>query len=149
MCVSLIYALWSPTGKELTSWLGSRLWCPIVSLSHFPIGILGQVWYLIVSIPDLCTLTYFATDCDIRPNIFMLCHTSTNNMSLLLILHALTGFKHPQICTLSFYIGIVILSRRGGVLPQMSRKAFMWCQIVLVYERECVSSRCWRYICVL
>ena len=28
-------------------------------LSKFPIGILGQVWYLIVSIPDLCTLTYF------------------------------------------------------------------------------------------
>ena len=22
------------------------------------IGILGQVWYLIVSIPDLCTITY-------------------------------------------------------------------------------------------
>ena len=33
--------------------LGSRLW-----VCHFPIGILGQVWYLIVSIPDLCTLTY-------------------------------------------------------------------------------------------
>ena len=29
---------------------------------HFPIGILGQVWYLIVSIPDLCTLTYFYGD---------------------------------------------------------------------------------------
>ena len=28
---------------------------------HSPIGILGQVWYLIVSIPDLCTLTYFKT----------------------------------------------------------------------------------------
>ena len=26
---------------------------------HFPIGILGQVWYLIVLILDLCTLTYF------------------------------------------------------------------------------------------
>ena len=38
--------------------LGSSLWCLIVSLS-LPIGILGQVWYLIVSIPDLCTLTYF------------------------------------------------------------------------------------------
>ena len=25
---------------------------------YFPIGILGQVLYLIVSIPDLCTLTY-------------------------------------------------------------------------------------------
>ena len=27
---------------------------------YFPIGILGQVWYLIVSIPDLCRLSYFA-----------------------------------------------------------------------------------------
>ena len=26
---------------------------------HFPIGILDQVWYLILSIPDLCTFTYF------------------------------------------------------------------------------------------
>ena len=26
---------------------------------YFPIGILGQVWYFIVSITDLCTLTYF------------------------------------------------------------------------------------------
>ena len=26
----------------------------------FPIGILGQVWYLIVSIPDLCTFTYLS-----------------------------------------------------------------------------------------
>ena len=39
--------------------LGSRLWC-LLWVCHFPIGILGQVWYLIVSIPDLCTLTYFA-----------------------------------------------------------------------------------------
>ena len=31
---------------------GIELW-----VCHFPIGILGQVWYLIVSIPDLCTLT--------------------------------------------------------------------------------------------
>ena len=26
---------------------------------HFPIGFLGQVWYLIVLIPDLCPLSYF------------------------------------------------------------------------------------------
>ena len=25
----------------------------------FPCGILGQVWYLIVSFPDLCHLSYF------------------------------------------------------------------------------------------
>ena len=40
--------------------LGSRLWC-LLWVCHFPIGILGQVWYLIVSIPDLCTITYFHT----------------------------------------------------------------------------------------
>ena len=38
--------------------LGSPLWC-LLWVCHFPIGILGQVWYLIVSIPDLCNLTYF------------------------------------------------------------------------------------------
>ena len=35
--------------------LGSRLWC-LLWVCHFPIGILGQVWYLSVSIPDLCNL---------------------------------------------------------------------------------------------
>ena len=30
-----------------------KLWC-----CHFPISILGQVWGLIVSIPDLCPLSY-------------------------------------------------------------------------------------------
>ena len=38
--------------------LGSRLWC-LLWVCHFPIGILSQVWYLIVSIPDFCTITYF------------------------------------------------------------------------------------------
>ena len=38
---------------------GSRLWC-LLWVCHFPIGILGQVWYLIVSIPDLCTITYLS-----------------------------------------------------------------------------------------
>ena len=42
--------------------LGSRLWC-LLWVCHFPIGILGQVWYLIVSIPDLCTITYFYNLC--------------------------------------------------------------------------------------
>ena len=41
--------------------LGSRLWW-LLWVCHFPIGILGQMWYLIVSIPDLCTLTYFVGD---------------------------------------------------------------------------------------
>ena len=36
---------------------GIKLW-----VCHFPIGILGHVWYLILSIPNLCTLTYLASD---------------------------------------------------------------------------------------
>ena len=31
----------------------------LLLVCYFPIGILGQVWYLIVSIPDLCPLSYF------------------------------------------------------------------------------------------
>ena len=62
VCVMLsqlyIAALWSPVGKGLTSWLSF-----VISNSvfvTFPCGILGHVWYLIVTIPDLCQLSYFA-----------------------------------------------------------------------------------------
>ena len=52
-----IAALWSPAGKWLTSWLSFVMfYCVFVT---FPCGILGQVWYLIVSISDLCHLSYF------------------------------------------------------------------------------------------
>ena len=58
LCFSVLYllclrarlficVLWSPAWKGLTSWL-SFVVC------HLPIGILGQVWYLIVSISDTC-----------------------------------------------------------------------------------------------
>ena len=50
-----IAALWSPAGKRLTSWLLFVMFnCVFVT----PCGILGQVGYLIVSIPDLCLLSY-------------------------------------------------------------------------------------------
>ena len=59
-----IAALWSPAGKELTSWLLFVMsMCDFVT---FPCGNLGQVWYLIVLIPDLCRLSnfvYHATVC--------------------------------------------------------------------------------------
>ena len=52
-----IAALWSPAGKRMT-------FCTaFVMINYvfvtFPCGILGQVWYLIVSIPDLFQLSYF------------------------------------------------------------------------------------------
>ena len=38
-----------------------KLWC-----CHFPIGILGQVWCLIVSIPDLFPFSYFVWPSSLR-----------------------------------------------------------------------------------
>ena len=57
LCARLfICAWWSPAGKGLTSWLSFVVSTVSLSLSR---GILGQVWYLIASIPDLCTVAYF------------------------------------------------------------------------------------------
>ena len=51
-----IAALWSSAGKGLTSLLSFVMFnCAFVT---FPCGILGQVWYLIVSIPDSYHLSY-------------------------------------------------------------------------------------------
>ena len=52
-----IAALWSPTGKGLNSWFLFAMFNCV--FGSFPCGILGQVWYLIVSIPDLCRLSTF------------------------------------------------------------------------------------------
>ena len=47
-----IAALWSPAGKGLTTWLSFVMLNSV--FVTFLCAILGQVWYLIVSIPDLC-----------------------------------------------------------------------------------------------
>ena len=46
-----VAALWSPEGKGLTYWLLLVIFIVIF-------GILEQVWYLILSIPDPCCLSY-------------------------------------------------------------------------------------------
>ena len=51
-----IAALWSPKRKVLTSWLLFVMF--FFDFVTFPFGILGQVWYFIVSIPDPCCLSY-------------------------------------------------------------------------------------------
>ena len=52
-------ALWSPAGKGLSSWLLFVMSnCDFVTSSC---GILDQVRYLVVLIPDLCRLSYFYT----------------------------------------------------------------------------------------
>ena len=49
-----IAALWSPAGKGLFS----SLLFVMFTFVTFQYGILCQVWYLIVSIPGLCRLSY-------------------------------------------------------------------------------------------
>ena len=48
----------------VTCWerpLGSLVCDVLLCFSHFPCGLLGQVWNLIVSIPYLCLLTNVGT----------------------------------------------------------------------------------------
>ena len=45
-----------PIDHEIIS---TAILLPSADSRRVPIGILGQVWYLVVLIPDLCTLTYF------------------------------------------------------------------------------------------
>ena len=54
-----IAALWSPEGIRLTSLPLLVMFIVYCDYVTFPFGILGQAWYLIVSIPDPCCLSYF------------------------------------------------------------------------------------------
>ena len=55
-----LVALWSPAGKGLASYLSCILYvmfsCDLVTFLY---GVLGQVWYLVVSISDPCRLPFF------------------------------------------------------------------------------------------
>ena len=94
-----IDALWSPAGKELTFWLSFVMSnCEVVT---FPFGILGQVWCVIVSNPDICLISY--SD---RPHVVLsiLCkaikyHKTAKHRSLNCTREALTAeytFTHLQ-----------------------------------------------------
>ena len=52
-----ISALWSSTGKWVTSCLLFMMFNSV--FVTFQCGILGQMWYLIASMPDLCRLSTF------------------------------------------------------------------------------------------
>ena len=56
-------ASWSPAGERAA--LGSRVY--VLVFVTFPYKVPGQVWYLIVAIPDLCQLYFECLTCE-RPN---------------------------------------------------------------------------------
>ena len=63
----LFAALWSPDGKGMASWLSPE-YDVFLCFVTFSCGVLGQVWYLIVSISYLCLFFTFITkrsDCRI------------------------------------------------------------------------------------
>ena len=62
-CYAFVHVgLLMPCSRGLTS---SGVW---FLSCHFPIGILGQVWCLIVSLPDHCSLSYFCWYIIIKKN---------------------------------------------------------------------------------
>ena len=91
----------------------------IYSIKHFPIGILGQVWYLIVLIPDLCTLTYFYTYGRIISIVFECwAHTKNQLFQKVILLHIkLKGMK-----------------RRMHEVGLWAQKSFVSQKLVIVYQ---------------
>ena len=65
-CACSFLPLWSPAGKGLTSWH----WFVVSNgeVVTFPCGILVQMWYLIVSIPDFCQPSYFESGYEASPS---------------------------------------------------------------------------------
>ena len=62
----------------------------------FPWGILGQVWYVIVSIPDLCTLTYFKSNLEFRYQIIVLSIKLRNFAKLMIPIALFKKFPSEQ-----------------------------------------------------
>ena len=54
-----IAALWPQAGKGLTSWLSFVMLNSV--FVTFSCGVLGQVWYLLISIPDLAPVLTLKT----------------------------------------------------------------------------------------
>ena len=67
----LLAALWSPDGKNGCP-LGSLICDVFFCFCHFSICVLSQVWYFIVSIPDIFLLPYFY-NCDIPSDLAQSC----------------------------------------------------------------------------
>ena len=137
--------------------LGSRLWCLTVSLSlshWYP----GQVWYLIVSIPDLCTLTYFYGKCPHDAN-FLFCFNLKSNclLELTAIFNETTTINIKE-QFLKFYWG-VLTWRRFDLHPKWkptSRKVQLFCYMDLFsrlfdlnfFSKTIIWRICWMHHCL-
>ena len=113
----LIAALWLPAGKGLTSWLLFLMFnCVFVT---FSCGILGQVWYLIVSIlifADFLTfLILLKKVCDREHVLIRYCMRS-------MLLSSLTPFSDLQLHLRKCDEMVVLFNR----LSHSFESAFKW-----------------------
>ena len=113
-------ALWSPAGKELTSWL-SCIWCFLVFFVTFPYGVLGPVLYLIVSFPDLWPQGYD----------FFSCSTQLSTKFILLI-----NVKMPTIVGILTYISMINTPSESP-----KQRNFFICQYFSVNEQLKFSAQ--------
>ena len=93
-----IAALWSSDGIGLTSWLS------FVKLNGvfvtFSCGIFGQMWYLIVAIPDLCQYSYLILDFQITSQILKsqcIIFSQSTKYNLSLTLYIIVNFSYVWI----------------------------------------------------
>ena len=81
---SLVVNSWQRAG--LFSLLCVTFYCVFVT---FPCGVLGQVWYLIVSISDLCLLSYIAM---LITKLNMICLVYSDKVFVFMCVHYLSLF---------------------------------------------------------
>ena len=75
-------AFWPHAGKGLTSWLSYKCVLFTCVFVTFAFGLLGRVYYLIVSTPDLCILPYFVKIFHIKLNMTQYTLTQNKNFTL-------------------------------------------------------------------
>ena len=142
--------------------LGSCLWCVFVT---FPCGIMGQVWYLIASIPEFCRLSYFSwwhvavvvlcifltvstmdwsAVCGISlpyTLTFLASSVSTYTRGiwkvLSMVLYLSNRFTNPIICgiVLKSYLSSMLWHKFNEYIIMQTRKLLLWIHVLFVYGK--------------
>ena len=99
LCLSLLYCL-----AMVTCWERADFFAPMFVMFScvfvtFPYDILGQVWYLLVSIPDLCLLPYFFST---KPPYYPLIQCSNKSADVLFITNERTNERVACVAKLNF-----------------------------------------------
>ena len=131
-----IDAIWSPAGKGLTSRLSFVMSnCVFVT---FQCGIMSQVWDLIISIPDLCTLSYFKT---------ILCCTFTFSLAFFFNFVSETPFYFTFILRVHVR-HLKFKVRPRSIIKRSELNLQQYYEHISIYDIRCketfVVSTCWK-----